>query len=194
LGELLLTNPQYGLTATSDKSEKGYIYLRITDITDSGKIKTENLKYIELDDKSFEKYKVFNGDILIARSGSVGRVYLVKESDLPMPAVFASYLIKFKLKSDYILPEYFFYFCLSRQYKSFVSEQIKTVAQPNINAKQYQKLEIPLPPIKTQHLIATDLEEKMSHTENLQSAIYNQLEAINTLPHAILRKAFRGEL
>jgi len=38
LGEVLLTSPQYGLTAMADKFEKEYIYIRITDITDNGKI------------------------------------------------------------------------------------------------------------------------------------------------------------
>ncbi|MEW6455880.1 MAG: restriction endonuclease subunit S [Acidobacteriota bacterium] len=194
LGEVLSANPQYGLTATAVDIVKDYIYLRITDITEEGKIKGQDLKYIESDKKTFEKYKVSAGDILIARSGSVGRVYLVKESDLPRPAVFASYLIRFRLKPDYVLPEYFFYFALSEQYKSFISEQIKTVAQPNINAKQYQILEIPLPPIETQQRIAIDLKEKLAQVEKLQSAISNQKSALDALPQAILRKAFRGEL
>ena len=194
LGEVLLTSPQYGLTAMADKFEKDYIYIRITDITDNGKIKTGDLRFIELEKETFEKYRVCNGDILIARSGSVGRIYLVKEYDLLKPAVFASYLIRFKLNSDTILPQYFFYFGLSDPYKNFISDQIKTVAQPNINAKQYQNLQIPLPPLGTQRHIVNYLKEKMAYVENLQSAICSWQSAIETLPQAILRKAFKGEL
>jgi hypothetical protein len=38
------------------------------------------------------------------------------------------------------------------------------------------------------------LKEKMAQVENLQSKVYNQKSAIDTLPQAILRKAIRGEL
>jgi type I restriction enzyme S subunit len=53
---------------------------------------------------------------------------------------------------------------------------------------------IPLPPIEVQQLIVAGLREKMTQVENLQSAIRNQQSALNALPQAILRKAFRGEL
>lgn len=53
---------------------------------------------------------------------------------------------------------------------------------------------IPLPLKEEQKRIATDLKEKMAQAEKLRASIEKQLEAINALPQAILRKAFRGEL
>ncbi|MEJ5166437.1 MAG: restriction endonuclease subunit S, partial [Thermoanaerobaculia bacterium] len=193
LGEVLLTNPQYGLTATAENSEKDYIYIRITDITDEGKLKIEDLRFIDLDKEIFEKYKVFENDILIARSGSVGRIYLVKESDLPKPAVFASYLIRFKLNPNVVLPEYFFYFGLSEQYKNFILEQIKTVAQPNINAKQYQNIQFSLPPLPEQRRIVEKLKGIMEEIEKARSACEKELEAVKALPSAYLREVFESE-
>lgn len=194
LGEVLLKSPQYGLTGVADRYEKNYIYIRITDIDDNGRVKKEDLRFIDLDKQTFKKYKVSEGDILIARSGSVGRIYLVRESDFLKPAVFASYLIRFKLNAEVILPEFFFYFGLSNQYKDFVQEQIKTVAQPNINAKQYQNLLIYVPPLYVQHRIVNYLKQKMAEVDKLKQAIEKQLEIINALPQSYLRRAFRGEL
>jgi len=52
-----------------------------------------------------------------------------------------------------------------------------------------------LPPTEDeQKRIASELKKKMSQAEKLKAAIEKQLEAINALPQAILRKAFSGEL
>ncbi|OGW01075.1 MAG: hypothetical protein A3I04_07890 [Nitrospinae bacterium RIFCSPLOWO2_02_FULL_39_110] len=53
---------------------------------------------------------------------------------------------------------------------------------------------IPLPLIEIQQRIAVDLKEKMAQVEKLQSKTFKQQSALNSLPQAILRKAFRGEL
>ncbi|MCX7973645.1 MAG: hypothetical protein N3B16_04005 [Candidatus Aminicenantes bacterium] len=43
-------------------------YIRITDLTDDGKLRIKNPRFIDLDAEKFNKYKVYDGDILIARS------------------------------------------------------------------------------------------------------------------------------
>lgn len=53
---------------------------------------------------------------------------------------------------------------------------------------------LPFPSISEQHHITNSFKEKMAQIENLQSSILNQKSAIEALPQAILRKAFRGEL
>jgi len=67
--------------------------------------------------------------------------------------------------------------------------------QQAINNESIKLISIPIPDnIKTQYRIATELKEKMAYVEKLRKSIEEQLEAINALPQAILRKAFRGEL
>jgi type I restriction enzyme S subunit len=53
---------------------------------------------------------------------------------------------------------------------------------------------IPLPPLKDQKRIVSELQELMQEVERARTAAEKQIEAINALPQAILRKAFRGEL
>jgi len=60
--------------------------------------------------------------------------------------------------------------------------------------RHLENLEIPLPPPSVQHRIASELKEKMAQVDKLRASIEKQLEAINALPQAILRKAFIGEL
>jgi len=79
--------------------------------------------------------------------------------------------------------------------KSLKLEELRAASvQPLITQKDLKPLLILLPPLLTQQRIAQDLKEKMIQVENLQSSTRNQESALNALPQAILRKAFRGEL
>src|SRR5207245_4852646 len=101
------------------------------------------------------KYKLEENDFLIARSGSVGRVYLHR--DLGTPAVFASYLIRFRLDTRKVLPRFVFYWGLSPQFQKEIETRRKVVAQPNVNARAYSGFRIPSPDIQTQQRIVSVL-------------------------------------
>jgi len=53
---------------------------------------------------------------------------------------------------------------------------------------------VPLPPISEQKHIISKIKELMQEVEHAKTACEKQLENINALPQAILRKAFKGEL
>ena len=182
---------QYGLTATAT-NDKGFPYIRITDIDDLGNINIDGIKFVDCDENTHKKYALEKGDILFARSGSIGRTFLYNE--IPPKAIFASYLIRFRLNQMLINPSWLFYYTHSVQYYQFIEEKKHTVSQPNINAEEYKSLSIPLPSLPVQQRIAAELKENMAEVDKLRTSIEKQLEAINVLPQAILRKAFRGEL
>ncbi|MEJ5375825.1 MAG: restriction endonuclease subunit S, partial [bacterium] len=69
-----------------------------------------------------------------------------------------------------------------------------TSTYPNIKWSDYKELVFPLPPLPEQRRIAAILKERMAAVDRLRKALEEQLEAINKLPAAILRKAFSGEL
>ncbi|MEN9980036.1 MAG: restriction endonuclease subunit S, partial [candidate division WOR-3 bacterium] len=75
-----------------------------------------------------------------------------------------------------------------------ISKAIYGSAQPQITRITLTPVPIPLPPLSVQRRIVAELKEKMADVEKLRLSIEKQLETINALPQAILRKAFRGEL
>ena len=76
LGELS-TLIQYGLNEKANEMGTGPVYLRISDIDDFGKIVSGHRKRLLSNTIDFDRYKLRPGDIVIARSGSIGRSYLV---------------------------------------------------------------------------------------------------------------------
>ena len=65
---------QYGANVSkSDFRSGGIRYIRITDINDDGTLKDDA---VGIDFKSAEKYLLSTGDLLFARSGTVGKSYL----------------------------------------------------------------------------------------------------------------------
>ena len=101
MGEVCLQS-QYGWT-TSASSEGNLHLLRTTDIT-SGKIDWGSVPYCAEEPPEIEKYLLHDGDIVISRAGSIGFSLLIKN---PEPAVFASYLIRFKPLIDEQYAKYF---------------------------------------------------------------------------------------
>lgn len=196
LSDVIVSKPQYGLTAKSTLERKGVLYLRISDITDFGRLKLTDLRFVDVDESTFKKYELKEGDVLIARSGSVGRVYLHKEMREPM--VFASYMIRFKLDKQKILPEYFFYFGQSPFYRNFIKETLRTVAQPNINAKELCRLKIPLPfrdgrpDVEEQRRVVARVEELTSRIEQAKKLREEALKETEKIMQTALHQTFKN--
>jgi type I restriction enzyme S subunit len=55
-------------------------------------------------------------------------------------------------------------------------------------------IKIPLPALAVQQRIASMLNEQKASAQRVRKAIEEELDAINKLPAALLRRAFNGEL
>jgi type I restriction enzyme S subunit len=69
-----------------------------------------------------------------------------------------------------------------------------TQALPSIRQSLVASLEIPLPPLSEQRRIAGTLREQTAAVERARAAAEAELEAVEALPAALLRRAFNGEL
>ncbi|MBR3979965.1 MAG: restriction endonuclease subunit S [Bacteroidales bacterium] len=149
LKNLLLSKPQYGANeAGLDRLNNTQPrYIRITDIDENGLLSTDELGATVANVE--RKYILNKDDILIARSGAtVGKSYIHK--DLPYTCLFAGYLIRFLVNPQKILPDYLFSYTQLNSYKEWVNAIQRPSAQPNINAEEYQSLDIPLPDLPKQ--------------------------------------------
>lgn len=162
----------YGSGASAVEYDGQTRYIRITDINDLGDLNEDVKSPSEIDDK----YLLKEGDILFARSGAtVGKTYCHNEKN--GRCIYAGYLIKMRPNTSKVLPKYIFYYTKSEYYKAFIRNAQNAVAQPNINAKQYGALIIPIPPLPLQQAFA----EKVEAIERQKELINQSLREVQTL-------------
>lgn len=194
LGELTTEKPRYGLTAKA-KNKGKFVFLRITDIDDKGEIKNDSFKFVDLNETEKAKYDIKKGDLLLARSGSVGNFFVALRDYSDW--VFASYLIRFRLDLNKVDLVFVKYFLSSQYFKRWISYQKRPGAQPNINAKEYSSFKLPLPfrngkpDLETQKKIVEYIEANFSIIDKILEKKKKELQKFDELWESVLEKAFK---
>ena len=163
---------EYGLNARATTSNGGIRFIRITDIDDNGELIANRRVVVGTKNTNMNKYELVPGDILIARSGATsGKSYLHR--DIGERAVFAGYLIRFRVDMSILLPSYLFTFLHTKEYWRQIQTMKRVAAQPNVNAKELASIFFPLPPISRQKqfedIINDALRISRIHQEALRS-------------------------
>jgi len=161
----------YGLTASACDHEVGPKFLRITDIV-SGHIDWNAVPHVAADDDTTARYRLHDGDIVLARTGaSTGASAFVKN---PPPAVFASYLVRLKARSEFD-SRFLAYYLKSDVFLTFIRSVLgDKSAQPNASASTMTKAPLSAPRDKAEqraiaHILGTlddkiELNRRMSET------------------------------
>ena len=115
LADLVLT--QYGYTESATEDEVGPKFVRGKDINKTTYIDWEAVPFCPIDAKKHANYQLNVGDILVIRMADPGKVAIIEKD---INAVFASYLIRLKLRSTFLSPYYLFYALLDARYQNYV--------------------------------------------------------------------------
>lgn len=169
----------YGIGASAVEYDENLLtYLRITDITDDGRIIKDSLKSVN--DKDAENYILKENDIVFARTGnSTGRSYFYEVKDGIL--VFAGFLIKFNLDKNKVNPKFIRYYTLTDEYKNWVESFSTGSTRKNINAKMYGEMEITLPPRNIQDSIVElmdSLEDKIELNNEMNKTLEEMAQSI----------------
>ncbi len=165
----------------------GVPILRTTDITEEGELSLENAPKLEVTPKVIEKYRLRVGDVVISRSGSLGRCAVY---DLEgVKCIPGAFLLHFRFGEN-VLAHYIKHFALSRSIQTTIQNMARFVAQPNVNVEELKSLKVPVPPI--------DLQRKFVETAfrfaRLKQTQIESLQEINELFRSLMDKAFKGKL
>lgn len=185
----LLSSVNYGTSSKAGENGQ-FPILRMNNITYAGNWELGSLKYIDMDEKERKKYTAEPGDILFNRTNSkelVGKTAVFREKE---PYIFAGYLIRSRTNS-LAEPEYISGFLNSAYGKKVLRNMCKSiVGMANINAKEYQSIEILIPPIEEQQKYA-----KITKKIRLNICCYqDSLNKFDELFNSLSQKAFIGEL
>ena len=140
---------QYGTSVrcTYDVSERPV--LRIPNI-EPQRVNTDDLKYCTLDDTTAARYELQDGDLLFIRTnGVIDRLgSCAVYEGYPANALFASYLIRAKMKREYVVPCFAAAFFGSELGTSTVAARAIAASDGkfNLNTASINSLVLPLPP------------------------------------------------
>jgi len=164
---------QYGFTASA--ADAGNCrFIRITDITDSGKLSHMDVKYVGATSASADRL-VERGDLLVARTGaSFGKTVLIAENT---PAVFASFLIRIKVNEEMLRPDFYWHFAQSTSYWRQAEKLVSRGGQPQFNAKVLKLIKLPIPPLEEQARIVAILDEFDALVNDLSIGLPAELKA-----------------
>src|SRR5258708_1951007 len=116
-----------------------------------GKVVGNELKFVDLPDALFEAYRLEYGDILFNRTNSIDLVGKVGIYHLEGDYVFASYLIRLRVRRDRVSADYLNYFLNSEPGQArILAYATPGVSQSNVNGTNLKKVLVPLPPMDEQ--------------------------------------------
>ena len=189
LGEV--ANSQYGYTESATDEAIGPKFLRITDIQ-NGFVNWDEVPYCKISDKELDKYVLSVDDIVIARTGATtGKSYLIKDK---INSVFASYLIRLKLKTKNVLADFIYQYMQSQFYWTQITDFSKGIAQPGVNAQKLKEIKFNLPTLDEQTEIVRIIDNMLAKEQQAHSVAQNALAQIDLIKKSILARAFRGQL
>jgi type I restriction enzyme S subunit len=184
---------QYGTSEKCHLGGHGVPVLRIPNII-GGEINLSEIKNLEASPKSIESYSLAPGDVLFVRTNGqrafVGRCAVYNGK--PVSALFASYLIRARIKSQLVNPEFLQLFTETESGRAQLSGRAHGAADGkfNINTKTIDSVLVPLPSLKEQHSIVAIL-------ESLKAASYvheNKLLSLQELFKTTLSLLMSGTL
>ncbi|MCG2767237.1 MAG: restriction endonuclease subunit S [Anaerolineae bacterium] len=200
LGDLLIrgkdgirTGPFGTLLSKSDFRARGVPLIGIACV-DRDKFHPDRCDYIsERKADALTRYRLVNGDAIVARSGTVGRCCIVR--NVGGLAIMSSNLMRLRFNTDECDLSLV---CQLLNSSALIHKQIDEMCRGTtrtfFNQQILTSMEIPLPDVHDQHRIVAhldDLQDQVDELTALQEATQVELGAL--LP-SVLDRAFRGEL
>lgn len=168
----------------------GIRVIRIANVQDGEIIDESPCFYPFESDDNIEKYKLFEGDILISLTGNVGRVGILPKS--MVPAALNQRVCCIRIDEEKVNRKYLFYYL--RQYK-FTQDCIKAskgVAQLNLSTKWLAEYEILLPKLSEQQIIVDQIEELFSQLDSAIETLKKTKQQLAIYRQSVLKEAFEG--
>lgn len=178
--------------AKGEYETTGTFTIRTTDMDDRGNVLLRNPPRIKLSQEQLNAFGLQKGDILITRSGSIGKCAIFE--NVSQPAIPSAYLIRMRLFIKHVSPQYVLYYLLSPAGQELLGTGSHAITQQNINAETIKKFPIPLAPAKEQFRIADEIRALLDAAGSIEGIMRTETDRVEELEQAIITKAFRGEL
>lgn len=151
LGDVLAEPPTLGTMAKPSAVSGDWLDLRVANIQ-GGKLDLRDKKWLDLPAEQVDRFALRAGDIVLARAiGSLDHLGKAVIVNPPTPWTFDSHLMRLRLMTTRMVPEFFKAFLESEGGReAFLKHTRRSAVQFNINGKEVRQISIPLPPLDLQ--------------------------------------------
>ena len=189
LKTLCLRSALYGANVASALYAAGGVrFLRTTDINEDG---TLDYQGVYLPDEMVRDYLLTDGDILVSRSGTVGRSFLY-EQRIHGPCAYAGYLVRF-VPSSAVIPKYIFQFTKTFSFAGFLRTMAISSTISNVNGEKYANCSLPLPPLPEQTAIVRFFDEKTSEIDKAITRAQREIELLREYHQRLINDVVTGK-
>jgi type I restriction enzyme, S subunit len=129
------------------------------------------------------------GDVLITKSGTIGRTAIVRTSD-PFSLFVSVALIR--PASDEIRSEWLEIVLRAWLQRTNVTNDVKGTAIKNLHLEDIRALPVPIPPVEDQDLLIAEVHRRESIVAAVEKTAQATIVRIGALRRSILRLAFEG--
>ena len=194
--ELLVTNrkgmstgPFGSMIKKQDHLKDGVPMLGIENIGNGKFIYGNKIFVSEEKAKELKSFKLEENDIIISRSGTIGKICSVpKEME---GALLSTNLMRVSLNENIIKTEFFIYLFQS---KGIVLDQVKELCKGStrefLNQNILKRIIFPVPSLKTQKNIIENIDILLSNCIYIDNIVNTGLKEVDLLKQSILKKAF----
>ena len=158
------------LTKAEYMSKGDYLLITGTDFTETHEIDYSTCVYVtEERYKQDPKIQLKNGDILITKDGTLGKVAQVK--GLEMPATLNGGVFVVRCKDGSLENRFILHYLLSNHFQSVVEQQKTGSTISHLTQTLFSRLMIPLPPLEVQREIVRILDNFTNLTAELTAEL-----------------------
>jgi type I restriction enzyme, S subunit len=190
----LAADLRYGTSAKTSADVGDMPVLRMGNLSSSGELLLESLKYLSAHHPDMVQATLSSGDVLFNRTNSIELVgkSAVYRGQIA-PCSFASYLIRVRLSSACI-PEYLVA-CLNsprgkRWARTVASQQ---VGQANINGSKLREFRVPLAPLSEQRRIVDEIGTQSARLDSAVTSLQRALVNVRRFKASVLHAATNGQ-
>ena len=167
------------LTKAEYMSKGDYLLITGTDFTETHEIDYSTCVYVtEERYKQDSKIQLKNGDILITKDGTLGKVAQVK--GLEMPATLNGGVFVVRCKDGSLENRFILHYLLSNHFQSVVEQQKTGSTISHLTQTLFSRLMIPIPPLEIQREIVRILDDYTKNVTELQRQLAAETTARKT--------------
>ncbi len=186
------TGVRYGTSVASNYKAYGNPVLRIPNVV-GDRLVLNDLAFVELPGPEVERLRLTDGDLLLVRTNgnpaNVGRSVVFRHPD-DRTWVYASYLIRVRLKDELIADFVNTYLGLERGRRQLLQRVTTSAGNHNINANSIRLIRLPVPPSAEQERLA----ELASAFRDRRDALTAMVDALQNLKKSLTHDLLAGKV